>query len=124
MLEAGVPEGVIREIAGHVDPAMTQHYSHPRLAARRAAVETLMTAKLSPDDGRHVTKQLLEGNVGGQVIEKNGTPGVIRTPDPLLRRQVLYPAELRAHERTGSLAMRRRPHYYPPTGLWLHGQRP
>ena len=26
-----------------------------------------------------------------------GTPGVIRTPDPLLRRQVLYPAELRAH---------------------------
>jgi len=97
MLEAGVPEGVIREIAGHVDPAMTQHYSHPRLAARRAAVETLMTAKLSPDDGRHVTKQLLEGNVGGQVIEKNGTPGVIRTPDPLLRRQVLYPAELRAH---------------------------
>ena len=31
------------------------------------------------------------------MIEKNGTPGVIRTPDPLLRRQVLYPAELRAH---------------------------
>ena len=28
-----------------------------------------------------------------------GTPGVIRTPDPLLRRQVLYPAELRAHDR-------------------------
>ena len=27
-----------------------------------------------------------------------GTPGVIRTPDPLLRRQVLYPAELRAHD--------------------------
>ncbi len=27
----------------------------------------------------------------------DGTPGVIRTPDPLLRRQVLYPAELRAH---------------------------
>ncbi len=31
-----------------------------------------------------------------------GTPGVIRTPDPLLRRQVLYPAELRAQTR-GSL---------------------
>ena len=27
----------------------------------------------------------------------SGTPGEIRTPDPLLRRQVLYPAELRAH---------------------------
>ncbi len=30
-----------------------------------------------------------------------GTPGVIRTPDPLLRRQVLYPAELRAHNSGG-----------------------
>src|SRR5215472_91078 len=28
----------------------------------------------------------------------DGTPGEIRTPDPLLRRQVLYPAELRAHD--------------------------
>ena len=26
-----------------------------------------------------------------------GTPGEIRTPDPLVRSQVLYPAELRAH---------------------------
>src|SRR5438094_8284193 len=30
-------------------------------------------------------------------LQRVGTPGVIRTPDPLLRRQVLYPAELRAH---------------------------
>ena len=28
--------------------------------------------------------------------EKNGAPGETRTPDPLLRRQTLYPAELRA----------------------------
>ena len=27
----------------------------------------------------------------------NGAPGEIRTPDPLVRSQVLYPAELRAH---------------------------
>ena len=26
-----------------------------------------------------------------------GAPGAIRTPDPLVRSQVLYPAELRAH---------------------------
>jgi Phage integrase family len=104
MLEAGVPEGVIREITGHVDPAMTQHYSHPRLVAppRRAAVETLVTTKMSPTDGghvtNHVTRSLTDGNQEPQVIEKVGTPGVIRTPDTLLRRQVLYPAELRAHE--------------------------
>ncbi len=27
----------------------------------------------------------------------NGTPGMIRTCDPLIRSQVLYPAELRVH---------------------------
>lgn len=26
-------------------------------------------------------------------------PGAIRTPDPMLRRHVLYPAELRVHDR-------------------------
>jgi hypothetical protein len=30
------------------------------------------------------------------LLEKNGAPGGIRTPDPLLRRQMLYPSELRA----------------------------
>lgn len=66
MLEAGIPEGVIREVAGHLDPAMTRHYSHPRLAARRAAVEALSTVRPSqnqalPEGGyvtNHVTKQL------------------------------------------------------------------
>src|ERR1700733_5343012 len=30
-------------------------------------------------------------------IAKGGAPGEIRTPDPLVRSQMLYPAELRAH---------------------------
>ena len=30
----------------------------------------------------------------------SGAPGETRTPDPLLRRQTLYPAELRAHGAT------------------------
>ena len=101
MLEAGVPEGVIREIAGHVDPAMTMHYSHPRLAARRAAVETLMKAQAPSSEEshvtNHVTKQLTDGVDNSQVVESIGTPGGIRTPDLLLRRQPLYPSELQAH---------------------------
>jgi hypothetical protein len=32
----------------------------------------------------------------GQAINLNGRPGPIRTGDPLLRRQMLYPTELRA----------------------------
>ena len=67
MLEAGVPEGVIREVAGHVDPAMTRHYSHPRLVARRAAVEAIASVNI-PDAGQfeggyvtnRVTKALAE----------------------------------------------------------------
>jgi hypothetical protein len=29
--------------------------------------------------------------------KENGAPGRIRTPDPLIRSQVLYPAELPVH---------------------------
>ncbi len=111
MLEAGVPEGVIREIAGHIDPAMTMHYSHPRLAARRAAVETLVKAQTpSAVEGHvtnHVTKRLIDGGQNSQVVESIGTPGGIRTPDLLLRRQPLYPSELQAHCGE-SLTLRRR----------------
>ncbi|MCH8269207.1 MAG: tyrosine-type recombinase/integrase [Acidobacteria bacterium] len=39
--EGGVPEGVIRDLVGHVDPAMTRWYSHPRLESKRAAVKVL-----------------------------------------------------------------------------------
>ncbi|MGD0695071.1 MAG: hypothetical protein ABSB82_09480 [Terriglobia bacterium] len=56
MLESGVPEGVIREVAGHIDPNMTRHCSHPRIAARRAALETLMTSKTSKFEGGYATK--------------------------------------------------------------------
>jgi hypothetical protein len=131
-LEDGVPEGVIRELAGHIDPSMTAHYSHPRLAARRKAVELLVnggksavSGKLlditSTDEGTNgagsaekaVAKTpliVMDSNTSGmvaevtaqnhgtngvsrvigksQVIENNGTPGGIRTPDLLLRRRL------------------------------------
>ena len=32
-----------------------------------------------------------------EAVKENGTPEGTRTPDPLLRRQLLYPAELQAH---------------------------
>jgi integrase len=67
MLESGVPEGVIREVAGHLDPAMTRHYSHPRLEARRAAVGVIASVKIASQgqfEGgyvtNHVTKALPE----------------------------------------------------------------
>jgi integrase len=60
--EAGVPEGVIRDLAGHVDPQMMRIYSHPRLEAKRRAVEALLTVKTDQVQRgyvtNHVTKQL------------------------------------------------------------------
>ncbi len=59
MLEAGVPEGVIREVVGHLDPAMTRWYSHPRLAAKRAAVEAISRGGVLP------VEPVIEGGSGG-----------------------------------------------------------
>jgi hypothetical protein len=38
----------------------------------------------------------------GPDLKKNGAPGEIRTPDPLVRSQMLYPTELRARHGTAS----------------------
>ena len=48
---------------------------------------------------------LIPGNPGPSFAQqistlKYGAPGEIRTPDPLVRSQMLYPAELRAHSMT------------------------
>ena len=80
LCEAGIPEAVIRELAGHIDPEMTRHYSHPRLAARRAAVEVLMTVKAPSSQAmpqrsyvtNHVTKALPASTEGSQVTEEIG----------------------------------------------------
>ncbi len=43
-------------------------------------------------------RNALEGNYHWEKIKrKNGAPGRSRTSDHLVRSQVLYPAELRAH---------------------------
>ena len=41
MVEAGVPEGVISALMGHVSRAMMDRYSHVRMEAMRTAVESL-----------------------------------------------------------------------------------
>jgi len=74
LCEAGVPESVIRELAGHVDPQMMRIYSHPRVAARHAAVEALGTVKIGQSEGgyvtNHVTKLLPAQVEASQVVEK------------------------------------------------------
>jgi hypothetical protein len=69
---------------------------------RRSALRPLIPAGSSSQG----TPLLLSGRLGssrttprGNVPEV-GTPAAIRTRDPLLRRQMLYPPELRAHTET------------------------
>ena len=70
LCEAGIPESVIRELAGHVDSEMTRHYSHPRLAARRAAVETLAVIKpeteIATFEGGYVTNRVTKALTDGK----------------------------------------------------------
>ena len=76
LCEAGIPESVIRELAGHVDPQMMRIYSHPRLAAKRMAVQALGTVNAGPREGgyvtNHVTKALPATTAEIQVVENVG----------------------------------------------------
>jgi integrase len=64
--EAGVPDRVIMDIAGHVSPRMLRRYSHIQLEAKRAAIEALSSRqkplfKRTPDEAdvtKHVTKSI------------------------------------------------------------------
>jgi integrase len=84
--EAGVPDRVIMDIAGHVSPRMLRRYSHIQLEAKRAAIQALSnrpqaTVSEGADVTKHVTKQPDGVTVLPQVIEKDGRPVRARTAD-------------------------------------------
>ena len=91
--EAGVPDRVIMDLAGHVSTRMLRRYSHIQLEAKRAAIQALsnrpqnVTSEGASEGGnvtKHVTKSAEMGEmeaVPGQVIESNGRPVGTRTPD-------------------------------------------
>jgi integrase len=55
MAEAGVPEGTMKALMGHMSVAMVERYSHVREEAKRAAVEALTLAE-GPDSNGVPTK--------------------------------------------------------------------
>jgi Phage integrase family len=96
LISSGVNAKVAQTLAGHHSAAFTlDQYAD-------AVPQQLEEA------GEKVASVLLSGSIlvaapktpapaRGQVIELNGAPGEIRTPDLLVRSQALYPTELRAH---------------------------
>ena len=91
--EAGAPDRVIIDIAGHVSPRMLRRYSHIQLEAKRAAIQALSnrpqivtSAGVSekPNVTKHVTKraEIRETEaMPPEVIENIGRPVGTRTPD-------------------------------------------
>jgi integrase len=80
--EAGVPDRVIMDIAGHVSPRMLRRYSHIQLEAKRAAIQARSSRpKRNANVTKHVTKRGKAARGTTQVLEKNGRPVRIRTVD-------------------------------------------
>jgi integrase len=91
--EAGVPDRVIMDIAGHVSTRMLRRYSHIQLEAKRAAIQALsnrpqIVTSAGVSEGANVTKHVTKpGEIGetefvpAEVIESNGRPVGTRTPD-------------------------------------------
>ena len=91
--EAGAPDRVIMDIAGHVSTRMLRRYSHIQLEVKRAAIQDLSnrpqivtSAGVSEQVNvtEHVTKPAETSameSVPGQVIENGGRPVGTRTPD-------------------------------------------
>ena len=91
--EAGVPDRVIMDLAGHVSTRMLRRYSHIQLEAKRAAIQALSNRpQIVPSAGvskganvtKHVTKPGEKGEaepVPAEVVESIGRPVGTRTPD-------------------------------------------
>jgi hypothetical protein len=45
LLEAGEPDHVVESITGHLSRRMLEHYSHIRLAAKKAALDRLQAPR-------------------------------------------------------------------------------
>ncbi len=84
--EAGVPDRVIMDIAGHVSARMLRRYSHIQLEAKRAAIQALSNrpqgnALEGTNVTKHVTKLREAEPMPSQLAEKNGRPVRARTAD-------------------------------------------
>jgi integrase len=83
--EAGVPDRVIMDIAGHVSPRMLKRYSHIQLEAKRAAIQALSNHPQFTPPGSYVTKHVTKSGErkgrSAEVTEINGRPERTRTVD-------------------------------------------
>ena len=88
----------IKELMGHASIVTTIRYIHATDHGKRGAITVLSEYRQRHQrtDGRKfVAKESGRLYSLPQVVDPTGAPGMIRTCDPLIRSQVLYPTELR-----------------------------
>ena len=85
------------------------------------AIHTRRTSPGVRENGIRVMEQDVR-RAGGALREVSGLPGGTRTPDLLLRRQLLYPVELRAAEAPSYPAVARCARAMPRAGARMIGR--
>jgi len=100
LLQAGEPIAYVKDQLGHSSIQVTVDvYGHFIPGANRAAVNRLTKAvadaKPRPDATQPHPKATIDNELNAEVIDKNGAPGVTRTPGTQFRKLLLYPPELR-----------------------------
>jgi len=88
-------DATIMSLSGHLSRKMLERYSHTQNEAKRAAISALDPTV--PTESTTVA-MVSRDRLFAKLLKGNGAPGEIRTPDPLVRSQMLYPAELRAQK--------------------------
>ena len=98
LADAGVDVVKIKELMGHASIVTTMRYIHATDQGKRGAIVVLSEYRRginTPIVASLSQKKSGEPYSPPQVVDIAGAPGMIRTCDPLIRSQVLYPTELR-----------------------------
>ena len=114
LAEKGAGDQTIMDIAGHVSKQMLKHYSHIRMEAKRAALESILEKPSNPaapvqnrspvlGDAKHIEGESLQNslqsaNCGGgrrqkearKLLKRFGSSGRIRTYNPSVNSRMLY----------------------------------
>jgi hypothetical protein len=97
LIQSGVNAKVAQTLAGHHSASFTlDQYADAIPEQLEEAGEKVATVLLQASGSKTVAVAKTAERMTAQVIEINGAPGEIRTPDLLVRSQALYPTELRA----------------------------
>jgi hypothetical protein len=97
LIQSGVNAKVAQTLAGHHSAAFTlDRYADAVPQQLEEAGEKVATVLLAAS-GSILVAARKQPAPDSHKVDLIGAPGEIRTPDPLVRSQVLYPTELRAH---------------------------